>query len=66
MHGLDYLDGHFDFPTDTVQKDGKWVASAFNGKYSAEHVDFSQALNDLNQKLSDAMEKGELLPDGGM
>jgi hypothetical protein len=61
---LDYLDGHFDFNTELENKDGKWIASAFEGKYTASHPDQSQALNDLNQKLSDAMERGDLIPNG--
>ena len=56
----DYLFGSWEFPTDVRQDGDDWVASAMG--YSAKHEDKDQALNDLNAKLNEAMEKGELRP----
>ena len=56
----DYLFGSFEFPTE-LEKDGDvYVAKAMG--YEARHEDRDQAINDLNFKLNDAMEKGDLSP----
>ena len=65
MFTTDHFDGAFDeFPTDIKQEsDGTWVASALG--LEARHRDQSQALNDLNAKLYDAVSRGELIPNMG-
>ena len=60
----DYLFGAWEFATDIGKDDGGYYAKALG--YEAHHPSSQdQALNDLNQKLSDAMERGELVPDFG-
>ena len=64
MIPMDYLAGSFEFDTDISRDDkGNYVASAMG--YKAVHPDQSQALNNLNFQLNDAMEKGELIPNQG-
>lgn len=66
MFGTDYLQGTFDsFETELKQLDnGWWEASALGVK--AAHRDQSQAINDLNAKIDEKLQRGDLHPDGGM
>lgn len=57
----DYLYGSFEFET-KLEKDAEGNTIASAAGYTAKHRDQSQAINDLNVKLNDAMERGELTP----
>jgi len=63
MIPLDYLDGSFEFDTELTQLPQGWRASAMG--HSADALDQSQAVNDLNQLLNTKMERGELIPQQG-
>lgn len=60
MIPMDYLLGSFEFDTE-IGKDEKGYFAKAQG-YEARHADQGQALNDLNQLLNEAMERGELVP----
>jgi hypothetical protein len=62
----DHLFGAFDtFETSIVQdpSTGEWVASALG--LESRHRTQDQALNDLNEKVYDAVSRGELVPNMG-
>ena len=60
----DYLQGQWEFPTE-IGRDGEGYFAKAMG-YEARHATSQdQALNDLNIKLNDAMDRGELHPDIG-
>lgn len=62
MFGTDHLFGSFEFDTDLKRaEDGQWTASALG--VSATHYDQSQAVNNLNQKINEKLERGEIRPD---
>jgi hypothetical protein len=61
VHPTDFLMGSFEFETViTKDADGYYVAEALGHKVRHPYQD--QAVNDLNQLLSDKMERGELIP----
>jgi hypothetical protein len=57
----DHLYGSYEFATD-VTKDDQGIYTAKAQGYSASHRDQGQALNDLNQKLAEAIQMGKLTP----
>lgn len=60
---LDFFNGSFEFETEFRREGDLHVATALG--YEARHRDPSQALNDLNAKIDEAITKGELVPDQG-
>jgi hypothetical protein len=63
MQSRDFLEGSFEFQTEITRDGDDYIASAQG--YSAKHRSQDQAINDLNRKLSDAMESGRLQPGMG-
>jgi len=63
MHSTEYLQGSFEFDTELRREGNTFVASAMG--IEARHASQEQALNDLNEKLNVAMERGELVPQQG-
>jgi hypothetical protein len=57
----DFLFGSFEFATEMRKEGDVYIASALG--VEARHRDQSQALNDLNQKISDGLERGTIRPD---
>jgi len=64
MIPMDHLDGYFEFETE-IGKDEKGFYARAQG-FEARHPNFQdQAINDLNEKVFDAISRGDLVPNLG-
>lgn len=65
MFTTDHFDGSIEGYETKIdhQPDGTWKASALG--LDAIHADQGQALNDLNEKIFNAVSRGELTPNMG-
>lgn len=61
MNPTDAAFGSYEFPTNVTKDDeGYWVVEAAG--FSSRNSDQSQAINDLNQQLMEAIQTGKLTP----
>lgn len=60
MHNTDFLFGSFEFPTEITREGDIYIARAQGYEARSAYQDI--ALNDLNAKLNDALERGEIIP----
>jgi hypothetical protein len=64
MLPLDHFDGSFEFAIETGQDDkGHWARA--HGREARHPYDPSQAVNDLNAELYDAISRGDIVPNMG-
>lgn len=64
MNTMDHLNGSFDSFETEIGKDGDLFYAKALG-IEVRNANQEQALNDLNQKLYDAITRGELIPNMG-